>query len=513
MSQRSLPPRPAVARTIPRGRAPAPAAGVDFGTSNSLVSLWVDGRPVPVPLEDGASTLPSLLYVPRRMRPPPEPGEAWVARAVAAAKAARGLRGRAAADPALEARLAAQARAEFSRDAHDRALAAMRDQSVLDALAAGAQPRFGRDALAASLEDPEGFFFRSPKSFLAARVDDALRARFERIVELALAHLRAKASAAAGAEVVRACIGRPVHFGGGAADERRDGDARALALVEAAARRAGFQDLCFEYEPVAAALDFERGLARECVALIVDVGGGTTDCTVARLGPRARGAGRRPDAAAGSRTDDILASSGERVGGNDVDTALSFAGFMPAMGRRDHDRRGLPMPAALFADAAEFFDIPAQARFQAAGSMIAGLSRDSDEDVAERLAHLETLRAGRHGAWLTVRAEQAKIALAEAGDATVTLDRIDPAMTIALGGAQLADASRRLVAVIERLIAEALAQAGTAPQVVYVTGGSARSPLVRQAIGRVCPGVPIEYGDAWGSVVSGLAVRAGSAFA
>ncbi|MBP8307633.1 MAG: molecular chaperone, partial [Burkholderiaceae bacterium] len=359
---------------------------------------------------------------------------------------------------------------------------------------------FGRQALASSLEDPEGFFFRSPKSFLAADIDAVYRARFERIVELMLAHLREQAESVQGAPVTRACIGRPVHFGGGSPADQSRGDTRALALLEAAARRAGFNEVAFEFEPVAAALDFERQLDRDRLVLIVDVGGGTTDCTFARLGPERIGQD--------SRAGDILASSGERLGGNDVDTSLSFTGLMPAMGRGDTELSGLPVPLTPFADAADVFNVPAQNAFFRAERTIEAIRRRCAADVADKLTRLETLRQTQQTLWLTMKSEQAKVALAEADDATVTLDRLEDGLAVSVSRAQLTGAIRPLVLGIERLMLDAVRLAGVQPELIYVTGGSARSPLVQSVIRDTFPGLPVVMGDAYGSVVSGLAMQA-----
>ncbi|HPU53033.1 MAG TPA: Hsp70 family protein, partial [Burkholderiaceae bacterium] len=296
---------------LSRPSSPACYAGLDFGTSNCLIALWQDDAPHPVELEPGESTLPSLVYVARRLAPIPQPSQAWLTQAMAAAR----TRGdRTGGGPQAEATIEARVRAQFAREAGEHALEALQRQTLLEALQLGSPALFGREALASSLEDPDGFFFRSPKSFLAADIDAVYRARFERIVELMLRHLRERAEAAQGAPVTQACVGRPVHFGGGSPADQSRGDERALALLEAAARRAGFTDVVFEFEPVAAALDFERQLEQDRVVLIVDVGGGTTDCTMARLGPRR--------IAQASRAGDILAASGDRLGGNDVDTSL-----------------------------------------------------------------------------------------------------------------------------------------------------------------------------------------------
>lgn len=446
--------------------------GVDFGTSNCLVAFAGPQGPRPIALEGDDATLPSVVQVPRM--PPP----------------AAGLVG-------------------TPLDAYE----AMQRQSLADALALGARARFGRAALAAAQDDPDGFFFRSPKSFLAADIDPVHRARFQRIVSLMLAHLRECASEAAGRPITQACFGRPVNFGNGTGRDPQLANSRALSLLEAAARDAGWQEILFEFEPVAAALDFERSLQRRQVALIVDIGGGTTDCTVALLGPAAAG-----EASARSqpvdRADDILASVGDRVGGNDADTALAFAGLMPALGLGLHERSGLPVPPQPYSEAVDVFSVPAQTAFQRAGAAIAATCRRCDETVARQVRRLETLRETGQTLWLVTRAEAAKLALSEsaATQTVVALERIKAGLSTRVGAERLSRALEPLRLALERLITEALAQAGARPEVVYLTGGSARATVLQDAVRRLLPGVPMVMGDAYGSVVAGLAMRAERAF-
>ncbi len=480
-----------------RAHPGAPAIGLDFGTSNCLAAWLVDGAPTAIALEDGHATLPSLVQVPRVLPPPPSPTDTWLNEAV---RRARRVNSSVSEDDALRRRL----RAEFERDAMAQAHEAMQRQTLLEALQLGATPRFGRAALAASLEDPDGFFFRSPKSFLAADIETAFRARFQRVVQLMLTHLRELASATVGADVRQACIGRPVHFGGGSPADQARGDERAIALLTEAAHQAGFAEVRFEYEPVAAAFDFERTLNHDQVVLIVDVGGGTTDCTIARLGP-----GR---AALADRSADILASSGDRIGGNDVDTALSFAGLMTVMGRGDQERSGLPVPPTPFADAASVFNLPAQQAFFRSGPALAATRRRCAPEVAARLARLETLRETQQTLWLTTRAEQAKLALAESDEVRVALERLEEGLNATVHQAQLAQALRGLLQGVERLMRQVAEQALEPPERIYVTGGSARAPAVQALIRSQWPALPVVIGDAFGSVVSGLAMRASRLF-
>ncbi|MBK8740010.1 MAG: hypothetical protein IPO58_00295 [Betaproteobacteria bacterium] len=56
------------------------------------------------------------------------------------------------------------------------------------------------------------------------------------------------------------------------------------------------------------------------------------------------------------------------------------------------------------------------------------------------------------------------------------------------------------------------AQAQTAPDVIYVTGGTAKSPMILECIRANFGGVDIVVGDLFGSVTSGLATWAQRTF-
>ncbi len=56
----------------------------------------------------------------------------------------------------------------------------------------------------------------------------------------------------------------------------------------AGGKRAGFQEVVFQYEPVAAGTDYEATLREEKRVLVVDIGGGTTDCSMLLMGPQWR---------------------------------------------------------------------------------------------------------------------------------------------------------------------------------------------------------------------------------
>jgi Fic family protein len=73
-------------------------------------------------------------------------------------------------------------------------------------------------------------------------------------------------------------LGRPVFF----VDDDAEADAAGERQLEAAARAAGFERIAFQFEPIAAALDYEQSVNAEEIALVADIGGGTSNFSVAK---------------------------------------------------------------------------------------------------------------------------------------------------------------------------------------------------------------------------------------
>ena len=128
-------------------------------------------------------------------------------------------------------------------------------------------------------------------------------------------------------------------------DDDAEADAKAQGELEKAARAQGFKHIAFQFEPIAAALDYEQRVTREELALIVDMGGGTSDFSIVRVSPqRARSTDRK---------DDILANRGIHIGGTDFDRLLSIAHVMPQLGYLTPTKDGKRnLPASYFIDLA-----------------------------------------------------------------------------------------------------------------------------------------------------------------
>jgi hypothetical chaperone protein len=156
---------------------------------------------------------------------------------------------------------------------------------------------------------------------------------------------------------------------------------QAQGILERAAKRAGFRDVVFQYEPVAAGLDFEATLSEEKRVLVVDIGGGTTDCSLLLMGPQWH---NRQD-----RETSLLGHSGCRVGGNDLDIALAFKNLMPLLGMGGQTEKGIALPILPWWNAVAINDVPAQTDFYSAanGRLLNDLVRDARE--ADKVALLQ----------------------------------------------------------------------------------------------------------------------------
>ncbi len=366
----------------------------------------------------------------------------------------------------------------------------------------GAPPRFGRAAVEAYLEGEEGRLMRGLKStlgssLLAERTAVGGRAvSFRDVLARFIGHLRARLEAAEG-RFDQVVLGRPVHF--------HDGDPAADAAAEAAleeiARACGFRDIAFQFEPIAAALQYEQGVAAEELVLIVDIGGGTSDFSILRVSPERAGAAERAG--------DILANDGTRIGGTDFDRLLSLAEVMPHLGYKTPTGGGKGlMPNHYYLDLATWHRINMLYTQRVAADLKA---LRLVADVPERLDRMLRVVEGRHGHSVAMAVEGAKIALSEAEVARIALSAFTGGPNPLARREGFEAAVAPLVERIAAMLASVLAQAGLAPSrigTVFMTGGSARLPVLRQVVERVLPGVPVGTGDMLGSVGTGLALDA-----
>ncbi|WP_432261246.1 Hsp70 family protein [Cupriavidus sp. TMH.W2] len=361
---------------------------------------------------------------------------------------------------------------------------------------------YGRAALGDYLEGYEGRLMRSLKSLLGtSMMDDSTEVMgqampFRKLLAHFIRELKTRAEQAAGTEFSRAVLGRPVFF----IDENPAADQLAEDTLAEIARDAGFGEIAFQYEPIAAAFDYEAGITREELVLVADIGGGTSDFSLVRLSPER--------AARSDRRDDILANGGVHIGGTDFDRALSLARAMPLLGLGSELRNGKAMPSSQYFDLASWHTINL-VYTRKAWSLVMDNYRDAADTVKlDRLVRLIRERAGH---WLAIQVEAAKIDLSDAGSTDVDLHRLEQGLTLTITRDEFDESIDKLVVKTEQTVHKLLADAGVdgaAVDTIFFTGGSSSVPLLRQRLAALLPEARCVEGDRFGSIGSGLALDA-----
>lgn len=189
------------------------------------------------------------------------------------------------------------------------------------------RPVTGPTGIDAYLEnDSSGRLIQSVKTWLASSLFSHTmigRHRFtlEQMIAAIVVGLREIAEEQFGPLGNRAVVGRPVHLSRPASAEK---DAFAIERLRKGLALAGFTEVDFEYEPVAAAYNYERRLSQDELVLIADFGGGTSDFTLMRVGP---GEQNRAD-----RQESVLGTAGVSLAGNDFDGKMVQKVVAPHLG-------------------------------------------------------------------------------------------------------------------------------------------------------------------------------------
>ncbi|WP_223475773.1 Hsp70 family protein [Oricola indica] len=367
--------------------------------------------------------------------------------------------------------------------------------------------KYGRSAIDGYVGDAEGRFMRALKSILGTSLEDdstyiaGKRVAFSDIIAGFIRSIKTTAEEFRGTEIDTVVAGRPVHF----VDDDSKADRQAEQTLERIFHAAGFRDVAFQYEPIAAALDYEQTVEREEIALIADLGGGTSDFSVVRISPSGR---TRTD-----RGDDILATGGVHVGGTDLDRLANLRKVMPELGldsrlRRDFGDGLITIPRHVFVSLSTWQRIHLLYDRAILREVKDYLRLSNSPHLIERLQHVLEERLGHK---LALEVEAAKIGLTDAPTARIGLDVIENGLGVEIDRAEFDAIIAAETRAIRRALDGTLADAGLGPEAVsaiFLTGGTTAVPVVRQALLEAVPQAAVVEGDRFGSVGIGLALEA-----
>jgi hypothetical chaperone protein len=243
--------------------------------------------------------------------------------------------------------------------------------------------------------------------------------------------------------------------------------------------------------------------------VVADIGGGTSDFSLVRVGPQRR--------ARAERRDDILANHGVHAAGTDFDRHIELACILPACGYRSlgpsqRGQRAREVPNAVYFDLATWHLINTVYTPQRVFELATMREFYGDVRLYERLMTVVKQRLGHA---LAAQAEQAKIEVADGEPMRVALDAVEPGLAVALKhelamGAVHVDLDHIVLAARETLRQAGVAEG--AVDVLYLTGGSTGLAPLAQRLAAVCPSARVVRGDRFASVVQGLGLHAQRTF-
>lgn len=351
-----------------------------------------------------------------------------------------------------------------------------------------------------------GRLIQSTKSYLASRLYTQTQILgetygLEELIGILLRHLRKATEEQFGDLGTTLVAGRPVHFSGARDDAD---DEFALSRLRAAYARAGFDDVRFLAEPVAAAYKYQQRLARDELVLIADFGGGTSDFSLVHLQPK-RSAGHEP-------SHQVIGNDGVGVAGDTFDSKLVRHLVAPPLGLGSEYRsqfgKVLPVPNWLY-EHLERWHYLSFLKTRKNMELLKQIQHQALEP--EKIDALINLVDDDLGYRLYRAIEAAKCALSEQPQSQFRFDEPGIAIENLVNRNEFEDWIDPEVRQIANCLDRLLARGNVSPSdvdAIFMTGGSSFVPAIRRVFEQKFRKALIRGGQEFTSVAEGLALHA-----
>lgn len=365
--------------------------------------------------------------------------------------------------------------------------------------ASALQVEAGHAAIRQFIDNPgDCRFLQSIKTFAASSLFQgtlvyAKRQSFEDLMEVFLRKLKTYAGDEWRDDIQTVVAGRPVRFAGSNPDEEL-----AIARYNDALTRAGFPEIHYVYEPVAAAYYFAQSLKKDANVLVADFGGGTTDYSLIRF-----------ETHAGKLSATPIGHSGVGVAGDHFDFRMIDNLVSPEIGKGSKFKsfdKVLDVPngyyvnfgrwnqLSIFKTSKEFTDLKSLVR--------SALEPEKLEMFIDLVEHDE-------GYPLYQAISATKMALSSQEEAEFNFSPLGKAGRKMVKRSDFDQWIVDDLAKIEGALDEVLEKTNTAPDAidkVFLTGGTSFVPAVRQLFTRRFDADRIETGGELLSIAHGLAM-------
>ncbi|MDA7747137.1 rod shape-determining protein [Psychromonas sp.] len=278
------------------------------------------------------------------------------------------------------------------------------------------------------------------------------------------------------------------------------GNKQAEALMLRAAHKVGFTHVEFIHEPLAAAYHFEQTIEKPTNAMVVDLGGGTSDVTFCLLSQK--------KAEQLDRSQDIFATQGIRQGGIVCDKALANGVVSPLFGRGGRTESGKAIPNMLFSGVYDIDNMPLMSEFYspARSKLISDYIFECADPLP--LMRLQRVQKQRLTHQMMHSIELAKIKLSDQSETELVLPFVEKSLNLQIDRVQVSETMDEWLSKMFIMIDEAIEQSNKQPEIMYLTGGMGLSPLVQHALSTRYPDITITVADAFSSVVFGALLKA-----
>jgi hypothetical chaperone protein len=357
----------------------------------------------------------------------------------------------------------------------------------------------------------KGRLIQSLKSYLPSRLltgTEVLGRHYtvEDLISRMLGDLRLHAERQFGVPVREAVVGRPVSFVGAETDED---EAYALDRLRHAFELAGWEQVKFEMEPVAAAYAYESTLDHDELIMIGDFGGGTSDFSLLHVGPGVRRRGRKAK--------DLLGNGGVGLAGDAFDARIVRKLVSPALGADSMARSGkkiLPaVPAWIYANLERWHYLSFLRTRSVMELLQSARVRALEPEKIESLIMLVDEDRGYqlHQAVQRVKFDLSQSERAEFHFREGELE-LRQAVTRVEFESWIGEELQKIEQCVDGLLASSGVDARTVDR-VFLTGGTSFVPAVRRIFETRFSVERVRTGNEFTSVASGLALRAQEALA
>ena len=281
-------------------------------------------------------------------------------------------------------------------------------------------------------------------------------------------------------------LGRPVHF-----------TELAISRLEKAAKIAGFKEVIFWLEPVAAALAYEMSLTNEELVCVVDIGGGTSDICVVEASPKRS---LSPD-----RLNDIKAVSGVYQAGDELSSQIMQHKLAPRFGAGSTYMslgKVMPFPVHIIYKLSKWHRINL---LKNSGEISTISSIYPSSNRPEDVNRIQNLIKHHYGFELFRAIDVAKKDLSDNDTAEIKFRPLDLSEEITLD--EFENMITEVVIKIEDSIFDSLRAASVKPGDIHrvlLTGGTSQVPMINQSVIKIFGEEKIVRPGFFSSVATGL---------